>query len=228
MGRKAISYVRVSGRGQIGKGGFDRQRDAIAEFAESKRLNLVGEFQDRGVSGKHELADREGLASLLDRVTHNGVRIVLVESADRLARKLATQETILEQFRSAEITVFDSSGNDLTNDSDPTRILIRQVLGAVAQFDRHVTVLKLRAARERVKAIKGRCEGRKPFGFYEGEPEVLREIRRLRRKPRGRDKRRMSWQRIANELNRKGIPSRMGGAWKAATLLLIARRNRIS
>ncbi|MFC1573469.1 recombinase family protein, partial [Candidatus Eisenbacteria bacterium] len=146
----------------------------------------------------------------------------------RLARKLATQETILEQFRSAKITVYDSSGNDLTNDEDPTRVLIRQVLGAVAQFDRHVTVLKLRAARERVKAKRGVCEGRKPFGFYEGESEVLREIRRLRRKPRGKNKRRMSWDRIAKELNRRGVPTRMGREWNPGTLLPIANRNRIS
>lgn len=49
-------------------------------------------------------------------------------------------------------------------DDDPTRTLIRQVLGAIAQFEKSVIVLKLRAARERVRKSKGRCEGRKPFG----------------------------------------------------------------
>ena len=42
-----------------------------------------------------------------------------------------------------------ADGADLTSaDGDPTRTLIRQVLGAVAQFEKSVIVLKLRAARE--------------------------------------------------------------------------------
>lgn len=225
--RNAVSYLRVSGRGQIDRHGFTRQREAVRKYAEANRIRVVGEFQDRGVSGKHELADRKGLASLLDRVTHNGVSLVLVESADRVARKLTTQETILSQFREEGIHVLDCAGNDLTNDEDPTRVLIRQVLGAVAQFDRHVTVLKLRAARERVKREKGRCEGRLPFGAYEGEEETLQLIRRLRRKPRNQRKKRRSWRMIAEELNQKGIPTRMGKEWRPATLMRIAQRNRI-
>jgi DNA invertase Pin-like site-specific DNA recombinase len=37
------------------------------------------------VSGTRELADRPGLAALLDRLESNGVRTVIVERADRLA-----------------------------------------------------------------------------------------------------------------------------------------------
>ncbi len=53
----------------------------------------------------------------------------------------------------------------------PTRRLIRQVLGAVAEFDRRVTVMKLRAAKERKRSQGERCEGRKPFGTFSGEGE---------------------------------------------------------
>jgi len=55
-------------------------------------------------------------------------------------------------------------------DDDPTRVLIRQVLGAVAQFEKSVIVAKLRAARVRKRRETGRCEGRKPFGTRPGEP----------------------------------------------------------
>ena len=46
-------------------------------------------------------------------------------------------------------------------DETPTAVMIRQVLGAVAQFEKAALVAKLRGARERKKAIAGKCEGRK-------------------------------------------------------------------
>ena len=64
--------------------------------------------------------------------------------------------------------------------TDPTRILMRQMMGAVAQYDKSQIVLKLRGARMRKRAKEGRCEGRKPFGYYEGENAALERIRALR------------------------------------------------
>jgi len=45
-----------------------------------------------------------------------------------------------------------------SGDDDPTRTLIRQVLGAVAQFEKSVIVPKLRTARVRTRRETGRCE----------------------------------------------------------------------
>ena len=97
------------------------------------------------------------------RVT-NGVRVVLVERADRLARDLIVGELILNQLRELGVKVIAAdSGTELTaGDEDPTRTLIRQVLGAVAQFEKAVIVSKLKAARVRKRRAEGRCEGRKP------------------------------------------------------------------
>jgi len=64
--------------------------------------------------------------------------------------------------------------------NDPTRILVQQMMGAVAQYEKSQIVLKLRGARMRKRAKEGRCEGRKPFGFYEGEGATLERIRALR------------------------------------------------
>lgn len=67
MKSEAISYLRVSGKGQIDGDGFDRQRDTIAKHAKAQKLSIVDEFEDGGISGTNELADRPGLAALLDR-----------------------------------------------------------------------------------------------------------------------------------------------------------------
>jgi len=115
------------------------------------------------------------------------------------------------------------SGTDLTADSDnPTRRLIRQVLGAVAEFDRRVTVMKLRSARDRKRSRGERCEGRKPFGTFPVEAETLARIRELRRKPpHGR---RRSLQKVCDALNVEARPTRSGKAWTKQVVSKILAR----
>jgi DNA invertase Pin-like site-specific DNA recombinase len=91
-------------------------------------------------------------------------------------------------------------------ENDPTRVLMRQLLGAVAQYDKSQIVAKLRGARMRKRAQEGRCEGRKPFGHYEGEAEALERIQALRNEGLGFD-------RIAARLNSEGVPTRTGRPW---------------
>jgi DNA invertase Pin-like site-specific DNA recombinase len=152
------------------------------------------------------------------------VRVVLVERADRLARDLIVGELILNQFPELGVRVIAAdAGTELTaSDDDPTQTLIRQVLGAVAQFDKAVIVSKLKAARVRKRKATGRCEGRKPFGTKPGEAEVLGLIRQLRRKPRGGE--RLSYDAIAARLNANGVPTRTGRPWAGPTVCGIVKR----
>lgn len=220
---EAYSYLRVSGRGQVSGDGFPRQREAIANFAQRHGVTVVEEFRDEGISGTRELASRPGLAALLDRLEHNGVQLVVVERADRLARDLLVGEVILGQFRKIRVRVVDASGTNLSaDDGDPTRVLIRQVLGAVSQFEKAVVVLKLRAARDRMRLRTGRCEGRRPFGYYAHEQQTVDIIRTLRRKPRGGSP--LSYAEVAHRLNDRAISTRTGVPWSAGSVFAIVTR----
>ena len=90
--------------------------------------------------------------------------------------------------------------------NDPTRILVRQMMGAVAQYEKSQIVLKLRGARMRARARAGRCEGRKPFGYFEGEPAAVDRMKALRAEGLGFD-------RIAAKLNEEGLSTRTGRPW---------------
>lgn len=221
---KAFSYLRVSGKGQVLGDGFPRQREAIEKYAKAHGIVIEEEFRDEGISGTTELADRDGLARMLDRIESNGVRTVLVERSDRVARDLLVGEVILGQFRDLGVTVIEAaSGNELTaDDTDATKVLIRQILGAVAQFDKSVTVAKLRAARDRMRKNEGRCEGRKPFGTFDGEDGVLKKILTLRRPRKGFG--RLSFRKIAEALNSEGHITRTGKPWNASTIRNIVSR----
>lgn len=219
----AVSYLRVSGKAQVDGDGFPRQRAAIAEHARRADVEIVQEFRDEGVSGRLELEHREGLAALLDRIESNGVRLVLVERADRLARDLMVGEVILARFRKLGVKVVAADGGtDLTvGDDNPTAKLIRQVLGAVAEFEKGVLVLKLRAARDRRRRTLGRCEGRKPFGSHPGENETLSAILKMRRGTRAKE--RTSFESIARALNESKVPTRAGGPWTKGVVFKIVR-----
>lgn len=208
---QAVSYVRVSGKGQADGDGPERQRLAIARFARASRLTVVEEYSDLGVSGARELADRPGLARLLDRLESNGVRTILVERADRLARDLMVQEVIVAQFAKIGARILTSDGVDLTGSDDPTRRLIRQVLGAVSEFEKNVLVLKLRAARERKRARGERVEGVKPYGHLPAERALIARMKRLRRKPANGP--RLTFVALAAQLNAEGHRNRAGREW---------------
>ena len=214
MGMKVFSYLRVSSRGQIDGDGFDRQRDKIQKWAKTNGAAIEKEFLEEGVSGANELDGRPAMVELLGAIAANGVRTVIVERADRFARDLVASELLLREFKRLGVQVIEAEGgNDLSagDESNPTAKLVRQILGAVSEFDKTSIVLKLKAARSRVRREKGRCEGRKPFGERHGEAATLDLIRTLRRKPKGGT--RKSFAAIADKLNLDGVKTRTGKPW---------------
>ena len=72
----------------------------------------------RTASGTKELNDRPGLAALIDRLESNGVRVVLVERANRLARDLMVSEVILDQFARIGARVLTADSADITSAAD--------------------------------------------------------------------------------------------------------------
>jgi len=202
MRKKAFTYLRVSGKGQISGDGFPRQRETVQKFAKSHQIEIAREFRDEGVSGTKDAFDRDGLTDLLVAIKANGVRTVLVERADRLARDLMVSEILLDEFRKLEVTVIEAeSGLDLTvHNQDPTRVLMRQMLAAISQWEKSCIVQKLRASRVRIRKTKGKCEGRKAFGENAGESAVVQRILALRGEG-------MTIKAIADSLNAENIPT---------------------
>src|SRR4051794_10540370 len=88
--------------------------------------------------------------------------------------------------RGIELIAADSPHSFI--EDTPTARLIRQVLGAVAEFDKAMTVAKLRGARDRKRATGVKVEGRKSHA--ELRPEVVSEAKRLyRRSPKTGERR---------------------------------------
>lgn len=201
--KRAYGYLRVSGRAQVEGDGFPRQSAAIKGYAAEHDIRIVKVFRDEGVSGTKELDDRPALSDLMVALHGNGVKLVLVERLDRLARDLMVQETIIAEFQRNGFELVSVAEPDLLSD-DPTRKLMRQFMGAIAEWEKSMIVRKLRAARNRVKAKRGRCEGRKPYGAYPGESAVIARMRTLRAEG-------CAYDAIAERLNGEGHATRTAG-----------------
>jgi DNA invertase Pin-like site-specific DNA recombinase len=210
---KACAYLRVSGKGQIEKDGPERQREAIAAFMKQFELLPYGEFFEEGVSGTVEGIDRPAFMGMLSKVeSEQGPFCIVIERLDRIARDLMVQELILKECRTRKIKVYSTDRGALidlaSEDGDPTQKLIRQVMGAVAEWEKSVIVLKLRKSRNRVRAEKGHCEGPKPFGLKNPvEAQTLNFMKKW--KSEG-----LSYRKIAEALNGLGLKTYFGNPWQ--------------
>lgn len=212
---KAFAYLRVSGKGQIDGDGFPRQLKACKAYADKNDIKLVRVFREEGVSGTKDSDARPAFQELMLAILSNGVRTVIIERLDRLARDLMVQEAIIGDLRKRGIELLSVAEPDLCSD-DPGRKLMRQFMGAIAEYEKSMIVLKLRGARERKRANTGRCEGRKPYGHHDSEKPVLERMKALRDE-------RIAFDTIAAQLNADGVKTRSGGLWFGSTIANILK-----
>jgi DNA invertase Pin-like site-specific DNA recombinase len=178
MTTKAFAYLRTSSATNVGadKDSDKRQRGTIFGFAKANKFEVAGEYYDADIKGADAIHTRPAFAEMLKAMLGNGVRTILVESASRFARDLITQETGFRYLRELGITLIAADDPDAFTQDTPTANLIRQILGAVSEFQKAELVAKLAGARARKRALTGRCEGPKPA------PEAAQKLaRRLRR-----------------------------------------------
>jgi DNA invertase Pin-like site-specific DNA recombinase len=157
--QRAVAYFRTSSAANVDGDSEQRQRAAVLSYASHARLAIVAEFYDAAVSGADPVDARRGFRALLSFLASNAARKIIVETANRFARDLIVQETGWRYLQSLGVELIAADSPNAFLDDTPTAVLIRQVLGAVAQFEKAALVAKLRAARER----SGRKGGRKPI-----------------------------------------------------------------
>lgn len=213
---KAFAYLRVSGKSQIDGDGFPRQLAAVMAYAGAHGIEVARVFEEEGVRGATELENRPALLSMLEALAENGTKLVLIEKLDRLARDLMVQETIISDLRKRGFEIVSVMEPDLL-ENDPTRILMRQIFGAIAQYEKAMIVAKLRGARQRMKAKTGRCEGRKPYGLTPEEADTIDRIRELRSAG-------YTFDGIAGLLDSIGVKAPLGSRWHPKSVERIAKR----
>ena len=163
---KAVLYVRVSTHGQHP----ENQLLALRKYAQARELEIVETYVDVGQSGGK--ASRPELDRLMMDARRRKFNVVLVARLDRLARSLKQLVMTLDELR--ELGISFTSLQEGFDTSTSTGILLFQVVGAIAEFERSLIRERIALGLERARA-EGKTIGR-PLGAQVDE----QELRRLR------------------------------------------------
>ena len=208
MSKMAVAYLRVSTATNQDGHGFDRQRQAIDEFADAGRFQLHKVFHEVWTGTE---AVRPVLTEMLIFMEQERVGHIIIESSDRLARDLMVQFQLLGYLRNKGVSVWNAStGDDMTGcmapGVDPVKKAMVQVQAVFSELEKCRLVTKLRKARDaKSNALGRRCEGRPGIVWRD---EVVNFAKRLRRACKGR---RRSLRNIALALNKAGHRRPCGG-----------------
>lgn len=158
---KLALYARVSTKTQEKKQTIDSQVVALREFACTRGDTVAEEsiFLDDGVSGA-TLA-RRGLDRLRDAAEAGQFDAVVAHSPDRLSRKYAYLILILEEFERLGVPILflEQPPGD-----DPHTILLTQIQGAVAEYERAKLAERYRRGKLHC-AKQGEVFWKAPFGY---------------------------------------------------------------
>lgn len=212
---EAVAYMRTSSATNIGEGkdSDKRQRAAIDAYAKAAGYAIAPAdwFYDAAVKGADPVTARPGFAAMLDRIAGNEVRTIVVESPDRFARDLAVQLAGHDCLKDLGVSLIPASAPDFFLEETLTAVLVRQVLGAIAQFDKATIVAKLKAVRDRKREATGKCEGRKSYA--EANPEMVAAARGL-----SEQRPRLSLRQISAQLATQGYVTPRGLPFSASAV----------
>lgn len=229
---KLVAYLRVSTDRQAEHGlGLEVQEAAIRKWAKADGHTVVLWTRDEGVSGSNGLETRNGLPEALGALQSRTAAGLVVYRLDRLARDLVLQEQLLAEVKRMGCEVFSTSAGEAAylgdDPDDPSRRLIRQILGAVNEYERSMIRLRLRSGRARKREQEGYAgDGPPPLGYRsegrqlvadQAEQAVLNRISELRGEGR-------SLRDIAATLTAEGYKPKRSDTWHPGSLRLVVNR----
>lgn len=174
----AVAYLRVSTQEQVIHGtGLKTQRDAISKWAKQHGRTIIGWHVDEGKSGGLRISQRRSLVNAVDQAGHEEAELV-VYRLDRLARDLLVQEQCLADLsrRGSSLRSCDATEDRMladpksVDDTDAhTRVLMRQIIGAIGQWERAMIAMRMTAGRKRAGRDGWQMGGYVPYGWRRTE-----------------------------------------------------------
>jgi len=228
-----IVYLRVSSESQVDGFGLEVQERACRKWAKANGHKIVGTFQDAGISGSKDLAERPGLSAAIDMLRPPPRATgLIVAKLDRLARALHVQESVLQVVWRAGASVFTADAGEVLQDDpdDPMRTFVRQVIGGVAQLERSLIAKRMRDGRNAKRDAGRHSVGQYRYGQHgagkgrerdaaENPDEKVAVDRIMELRQAGQ-----SYRTIAETLDSEGLRPRRAEHWSAMAVRNIAVR----
>jgi site-specific DNA recombinase len=173
-GRAAV-YVRCSTQHQAETGNsLSSQETYLRAFAAAKSWRIVKVFRENGFSAKN--TERPALQELLAAVKAGKIDAVAIYKLDRLTRSvrdLCDLVVFLKKYHVELVSLTES-----LDTSTASGMLLVNILGSIAQWEREIISARTRAALQR-KREHGQIYGPTPLGFRRKGNRLLPDAKRL-------------------------------------------------
>jgi site-specific DNA recombinase len=207
--RHAYIYIRVSTSRQVRDGvGLETQEAKARAYAERQGWSVAKVFADEGMSGKDGLKDRPGLASLIDAVKADPKAVVIVYSISRLARRQRLLWQLLDDRDGFGLPVVSA-----TEPFDAASPMGRAMLGMIAVFAQLEADMVSERTSDALAELK--AQGKKLGAPSMADLGIGDSIRLVQQLYAAGGHTHVS---LAEELNRRGVPTAKGGKWWAKTV----------
>ena len=219
--KQAIGYVRVSTEQQADEGvSLEAQKVKIRAWCELNDYELVGVYEDAGISGKN-MTKRPGLNEALDNAGKD--MALVVHSLSRLARSTKDCIEIAEQLKDNKCDLV--SLTEKIDTSSAMGEFFFTLIAALGQMERKLIGERTTAALAHKKA-KGEKYAPVPFGYkeIEGKLEAVKKETQLIAEIVSRRQAGETLQAIAGWLNDQGIIGKQGGKWYASSVSYVLKR----
>lgn len=168
---KAVTYTRVSTNRQAVEGeSLTVQNERLHAYAKSQGMQIIQQYEERGISGSIPLDQRPEGKAMLDNLDPGTA--VLVTKFDRIFRSAHDTLNNIVLFEERQITLhaLDFGGNAFASNSSMGRAMV-QIRAIFAELERNL-------ARERTcetiasKKARGERVGQIPFGYTEHDGQI--------------------------------------------------------
>jgi len=213
-------YVRVSTDDQADNGyGIEVQLQQCKAMAMVKNGDVVGIYDDAGISGTKGESKRPELARLMRDIRSGKLDMVIIAALDRLGRNTRIILDLIERMTDEGVEIV--SCKESLDTSTPTGKFVLTMFAALAQLDRDNIVKRTTDGRDARGRKDGEKGGNVPLGFTRNDEGIVvdppaaalvRRIFLLRGAP-------SSLGDIAAVLNMEGVPTpRSGRSWYPSTV----------
>ena len=239
--KKTVACLyRVSSSRQVGEeNSIPLQEKAVKEYIEHNPewdSDYIYEYYERGVSGYNvKYQEREVLNELLKDAKEKKFQVLVLFMLDRLGRQADYMPVLLTELWSAGIEIFTVKEGEIKCETHIDKI-INYLRGWQAEGESLKT--SIRVTEKHAQMVKeGKVVSNVPYGYrfvftgevnkkgkavrrveiVEKEAEIVKEIFSMCYEQG------MGSLRIANELNRRGIPTRKNSKWQSVTIANILK-----
>jgi site-specific DNA recombinase len=160
---RAVIYTRQSKDAKGDRLAVARQLDHCERLAAARGWKVAHRISDNDTSASNG-KPRKGFSRVMELIQHRSIDVVIVWAVDRLVRRLADLEAVIDACERAGVKLATVSG-DLDLSTDQGR-LVGRILASVARGE-----VERKSARQKAAAFQAAQQGRRrtgcprPFGY---------------------------------------------------------------